>query len=278
MLLSAGLNNNLFYSLMADSERAKEIILNSSTDEIPSLLDDLKGTVDSSVFIYDVYTGEITSSVPVIDEVRATVSKIATVETSTYTQGWTIQEIQIYLQVAPLDINTEPGKMLVVTRSAEYIYDMVNSYKRMLFGAVPIIILFALLSGFIISSYFLRPIKAITRTAEKIDPANLIDRIPVKSSDELGRLSKNLNALFDRIYGCIDRQKRFTANASHDLRAPLTNIKAETSLALRKPAHRRNTGEVIKRIDHETEHLNTMVDDLLTLASMDTQPEHSCTN
>jgi len=184
-------------------------------------------------------------------------------------------KIQIY--VTPLDISIEPDKLLGVTRDADYIYETIDSYKRMLFGAVPIIIVLALLSGFIISSYFLRQVNAITRTAEKIDPANLIDRIPVKSSDELGRLSKNLNSLFDRIYGCIDRQKRFTANASHDLRAPLTNIKAEATLALRKSRSPEEYREVLKRIDRETEHLNTMVDDLLTLASMDTQPERSRT-
>ncbi len=277
MLLSHGLNNNLFYSLMADSEKAREIILNSSTDEIPGLLDDLKGTVDSSVFIYDVILREITGSVNASEEIKIKLANIKGVSGASFTYSIETSDDRILLYVAPLDINTEPNKLLGVTRNADYIYRTTEEYKRMLYGAVPIIIVFALLSGFIISSYFLRPIKAITRTAEKIDPANLIDRIPVKSSDELGRLSKNLNALFDRIYGCIDRQKRFTANASHDLRAPLTNIKAEATLALRKPRSPEEYREVLKRIDRETEHLNTMVDDLLTLASMDTQPERSRT-
>jgi signal transduction histidine kinase len=263
----------MYASVEAYAEKARDTILLNNEDDLFDVLIELNNASNNEVFIYDIYTGEVESSFLVVDEVRATVLRIATIGTSTYTQGLTIEEIQTYLHIAPLDIYTEPGKMLVVTRSAEDIYDMVNSYKHMLYGAVPIIIVFAILSGFIISSYFLRPINAITRTADKIDPANPVDRIPVKSNDELGRLSGNLNSLFDRIYGYIDRQKRFTANASHDLRAPLTNIKAETTLALRKPRSPEEYREVLKRIDYETEHLNTMVNDLLTLASMDTQPE-----
>ncbi|MFZ7104857.1 MAG: HAMP domain-containing sensor histidine kinase [Peptococcaceae bacterium] len=277
MLLLHGLNSNLSDSLTADSEKARDVILQSDIKDFSLLISDINTSLGDCVFIYDVVDKEVIGNHYAAEEIKTALSGIRKV--SAGGQYHTLDTIngKMKLYVSPLDIDMEPTKLLGVTRDADYIYRTTEQYKRMLYGAVPIIILFALLSGFIISSYFLRPIKAITRTAEKIDPANLVDRIPVKSSDELGRLSRTLNTLFDRIYGCINRQKRFTANASHDLRAPLTNIKAETSLALRKPRSPEEYQEVLKRIDHETEHLNTMVDDLLILDSMDTQPERSRT-
>jgi signal transduction histidine kinase len=273
VLLSSGLNNNLFYSLIADSEKAREFILQNDFENLTVLIDELNVSSEDFVFIYDVIDKEVIGNTYTTEEIKTALSGIREVVAGGQFNTLDTVNGKVKLYVVPLDMDTEPNKLLGVSRDVDYIYRTTDEYKHMLYGAVPIIIVFAILSGFIISSYFLRPINAITRTADKIDPANPVDRIPVKSNDELGRLSGNLNSLFDRIYGYIDRQKRFTANASHDLRAPLTNIKAETTLALRKPRSPEEYREVLKRIDYETEHLNTMVNDLLTLASMDTQPE-----
>ncbi|MDD4924496.1 MAG: HAMP domain-containing sensor histidine kinase [Dehalococcoidales bacterium] len=277
MLLTSGLYNNLSDSLLSDSERAKEVIFNSGTDDITSLLNELKGDLDNQVFIYNVISKVITGDVNISDEVKTKLSSMTYVSGASFSYPMETSNGRILLYVTSLELATEPGSLLCLTRDAYYIHSIIDSYKRMLYGAVPIIIVLALISGFIISSYFLRQVNAITRTADKIDPTNLISRIPVKSADELGRLSMKLNSLFNQIYGFINRQRQFTADASHDLRAPLTNIKAETTLALRKPRSTQEYKEVLKRIDRETEHLNTMVDDLLTLASMDTQPERART-
>jgi two-component system, OmpR family, heavy metal sensor histidine kinase CusS len=273
MLLSYGLNTSLRMSMITDLEKARIVLLENGMEDCSILIDKLNASSDTSIFIYDVITKEILGNHYAVEEIKTDLAGIRKVIEGVRSSILETDNGKMKICTSPIDIDLYPNKLIGITRNADYIYGTIDSYKRMLYGAIPVIIVFALLSGFIISSYFLRQVNAITRTAEKIDPANLIDRIPVKSSDELGRLSKNLNFLFDRIYGCIDRQKRFTANASHDLRAPLTNIKAETTLALRRPRSPEEYREVLKRIDRETEHLNTMVDDLLTLASMDTQPE-----
>jgi two-component system heavy metal sensor histidine kinase CusS len=275
MLLSHGLRSDMYDSIEAYAETAKDTIIINGEDNLLDILTELNNSSNNEVFIYDVYTGEVSSSFPVIDDVRSTLSRIATVGTSTYTQGLTIREIQTYLHITPLDINTEPGKMLVVTRSADYIYNTVDSYKQWLYMAIPFVIIFGLVSGYLLSGYFLRQVKAINITAEKIDPANIIDRIPVKSNDELGRLSKTLNSLFDRIYGYSERQKQFTADASHDLRSPLTIIKAEAEVALMKKRKPEEYIAAMQKIENAADAMNDMVDDLLTLASMDSQPDVS---
>ena len=273
MLLSHGLRSDMYDSIEAYAETAKDTIIINGEDNLLDILTELNNSSNNEVFIYDVYTGEVTSSFPVIDDVRSTLPRIATVGTSTYTQGLTIREIQTYLHITPLDINTEPGKMLVVTRSADYIYNTVNSYKQLLYMAIPFVIIFALVSGYLMSGYFLRQVKAINITAENIDPANIIDRIPVKSNDELGRLSKTLNSLFDRIYGYAERQKQFTADASHDLRSPLTIIKAEAEVTLMRKRKPEEYIAAMQTIENEADVMKDMVDDLLTLASMDSKPD-----
>jgi signal transduction histidine kinase len=277
MLLSYGLFNNLRDSMANEVSKVMATLSNVEEDALFENLINFEGILDSSIFLYDVVSGEIFSSYSIPAEIQLVTTDYATIETSNYTQFVSIQDIREFLYITPLDIDTKPGKMLVVTRDSDYIYRTIDEYKQLLYIAIPFIIVFALLSGYLISSYFLRQLNAITLTAENIDPSNPVARIPVKSEDELGRLSTKLNSLFNQIYGFINRQRQFTADASHDLRAPLTNIKAEATLALRKPRSPQEYQDVLKRIDRETEHLNSMVDDLLTLASMDTQPERSRT-
>jgi len=173
--------------------------------------------------------------------------------------------------------DTEPDKLLIATRDTDYIYNALDEYRSILIISIPFVMLFAAISGYLLANHSLKPITTITRTAESIDPANLRDRIEVKSNDELGRLSKTLNSLFDRIHGFINRQRQFTTDASHDLRAPLTVIKAETSLALRKERTATEYHNSLEIINRETECLNSLIDDLLTLADMDSRPEYAGT-
>jgi HAMP domain-containing protein len=111
---------------------------------------------------------------------------MTTTESITFSQSLIIPETERYLYITPLDTDNKPGEMLIVTHSADYIYNMVDTYKDTLYTSIPFVIILALLSGYLLSGYFLRQVKAISATAEKIDPANIIDRIPVKSNDELG--------------------------------------------------------------------------------------------
>ncbi len=114
--------------------------------------------------------------------------------------------------------------------------------------------------------------RAITDTAQKIDPARLEDRIPVKHKDELGKLSGTLNALFDRIHGFIDRQYRFTANASHDLTSPLTGIRSSAEVALMRKRTPEEYRQSLENIIGRTYKMQSIVDDLMTLASLDAGP------
>ncbi|GAA2769323.1 hypothetical protein GCM10020219_038970 [Nonomuraea dietziae] len=79
----------------------------------------------------------------------------------------------------------------------------------------------------------LRPIRAISATAQRLSAENLSERVPVTSpADELATLAHTINGMLDRIQtGLADRdralesQRMFTANAAHELRTPLTTMR-----------------------------------------------------
>jgi len=277
VLLSYGLFNNLDDSLAADFSKARDAILQSGNDDLSGLLDELNGSSDGSVFIYDVGSKEIIGNPAAVEDIRTTLSGIITLGSSDFSQQLNTPDGRIRLYFAALEPTTETDRLLGVTRSADYIYRALDEYRSILLISLPFVLLFAAVSGYLLANNSLKPINVIARTAKGIDPANLRDRIEVKGSDELGRLSKTLNSLFDRIHGFIDRQRQFTADASHDLRAPLAVIKAETSLALRKKRTLTDYRSSLEIINRETERLNSLVDDLLTLASMDSSLERAKT-
>ncbi|MDD4873505.1 MAG: HAMP domain-containing sensor histidine kinase [Dehalococcoidales bacterium] len=270
--LSFGLFNNLDDSLIKDLNKAQQAILQTNDDDLPKVLDEMNGSSKDLIFIYDVETNEVLGSSYVDQNVRSTLLKFVTIGTITYAQLLNTSDNKIHLYVSSLNVDTDPGKMIVVTHDTDYIYATLVEYREILFAAIPFILLFSAISGYLLAGFFLRPAKAIIKTANSIDPAELTDRIPVKSHDELGILSGTLNSLFDKIYGFIDRQRQFAANTSHDLKSPLSIIKMEASLALKKDRTADEYKKALNSIDEEADRLNSMVKDLLALATIDSAP------
>ncbi|MDV2989560.1 MAG: HAMP domain-containing sensor histidine kinase [Dehalogenimonas sp.] len=268
-LLSSGLHDNLYESLIVDFNRVKSSIFISGNEELPEMLNELEVQVPGSLFIYNVETETLMGNPSLLDDVRLSLSGFTTLGTGfQFKEGLDGRQ----LCIGPYN-ESSPGKLLVVTRDSSYIGSTVDQYKNVLYGSVPFALIIAGASGYALANHSLRQVKAIRVTAEGIDPGKLTDRIPVRGNDELGQLSGTLNSAFDRIHGFIDRQRRFTEDATHDLRAPLTNIKAQTSLALERDRPKDYYREALRSIEEDTEQMESMVEDLLTLTSLDTVPD-----
>lgn len=116
---------------------------------------------------------------------------------------------------------------------------------------------------------FLRPLRAITATAKEISASNLHRRLALSGpNDELTDLGATLNDLFSRLEAAFDAQRHFIANASHELRSPLTAERTLLQVALADPDATtetwRSTGEkVLKWSNHQEQ----LIDALLTLAT-----------
>jgi signal transduction histidine kinase len=98
------------------------------------------------------------------------------------------------------------------------------------------VLLVAAAVGWVVAGRVLAPLKRITGTARRVSEARLDERIPVSGPhDELRELGETLNSMLDRLSGSFDTQRRFVANASHELRSPLTVIRSEAEVALANP-------------------------------------------
>jgi signal transduction histidine kinase len=98
------------------------------------------------------------------------------------------------------------------------------------------VLLVAAAVGWLVAGRVLSPLKRISGTARRVSEERLGERIPVTGPrDELQELGETLNSMLDRLALSFDAQRRFVANASHELRSPLTVIRSEAEVALANP-------------------------------------------
>jgi heavy metal sensor kinase len=136
--------------------------------------------------------------------------------------------------------------------------------------ALPVLVLLASLLGYWLSGKSLAPVDRIIRTAEQIGVDNLSRRLDVpRPHDELRRLTETLNSMLDRIETSFRRITRFTADASHDLRTPVTIIRATAEIALRKKRSELEYQEALTRVLETSVETTVLLENLLTLARAD---------
>ncbi len=121
----------------------------------------------------------------------------------------------------------------------------------------------------------LRPIDAIVRQARRIRDSNLAERLPhPEVPGELARLVDTLNEMLARLHDSFQAQRRFTADAAHELRSPLTRLRTEIEVALRRPRVAEEYRRVLETGLDELERLARLTHDLLTLARLDAGEGH----
>ncbi len=158
---------------------------------------------------------------------------------------------------------------LVITHPAGWIRTILSYLKAILLIAIPITLLFSGLGGFFLAGRALQPVKDITGNARQISENDLSRRIPIHSRDELGILSETINRMISRLENAFKRQKEFTSDASHELRAPLAVIQAEATLALRKQREADSYKKTIEVISNEADQMASLTNQLLDLARTD---------
>jgi signal transduction histidine kinase len=122
----------------------------------------------------------------------------------------------------------------------------------------------------------LAPVEQIRKEAESIDPADLTTRLRVPpTDDELARLAQTLNAMLSRIEASFRSIERFTADASHELRAPLALILTAGEVSLRRERSKEELAEVLRKVIREARHMSNLVENLLDLARGDARQRHT---
>lgn len=150
-----------------------------------------------------------------------------------------------------------------------------STFRRYLLLFAPLLLLAAAVGGYWLSRKALSPVDLITRTAQSISGRNLSERLKtLKTGDELQRLSDTLNGMLSRIEGAFLRVTQFTADASHELRTPISLIRTEAEIALRKSRGDVEYRRALRHILLESERTSVLIEELLTLARADSGREN----
>ena len=148
-------------------------------------------------------------------------------------------------------------------------------FRRYLVMFAPLLLLAAASGGYWLSRKALSPVDALTRTARGISGSNLGERLEkLTTGDELQRLSDTLNEMLARIEGAFLRVTQFTADASHELRTPISLIRTEAEIVLRKSRGDAEYREALRHILLEAERTSSLVEELLSLARADSGREN----
>jgi signal transduction histidine kinase len=132
---------------------------------------------------------------------------------------------------------------------------------------IPLAVLAASLLGFGLATAGFGPVETMRRRASRISLLDDGERLPLPAAhDEIRRLGVTLNTMLDRLRAAFERERRFVADASHELRTPVAVVKAELEAALRVGDHGPETREALHAAVEECEHLVQLAEDLLVLA------------
>lgn len=136
--------------------------------------------------------------------------------------------------------------------------------------AVPFLLGLAASGGFLLAKRGLRPVAEMGARAAEISASTLHERLPVTGGEELVGLATVVNALLDRLQGSFEQQRRFMADASHELRTPTAIVRTEADVTLARP-HREESEyrAALEVVRDSSQRLTRIVEDLFLLARAD---------
>jgi len=155
--------------------------------------------------------------------------------------------------------------LLVVVASTGPERALREQARLALFAAVALTLIVAVVPGAILVRRSLAPIADMTRQADRIGAERLGERLPVGNPrDELGALARVFNAMLDRLQAAFEQQRRLMAEAAHELRTPVSVLRAEAELALSGERTPEEYRAALTLVGEESDRLGRVVDDLLT--------------
>lgn len=145
-------------------------------------------------------------------------------------------------------------------------------FETGLFASIPALLIVSALGGYWLSRRVLRPIDRLTTAVRSISIGNLSGRLPIGSTrDELQRLAVTCNGMLSRVEDSVARIQRFTADASHELRSPISFVRTVAEVALGNPQIDQESRESFESILGESVEASRLLEDMLVLARADSQ-------
>jgi heavy metal sensor kinase len=165
------------------------------------------------------------------------------------------------------EIRGQSSSPIVIRKeAAELIVALARSYLT----ALPVAVLFAALGVWWITRKALQPLQDVADAAERIHAKALSQRLPQPPiHDEIGRLVHVLNDTFDRLERSFAQATRFSSDASHELKTPLTIMRGEIESALRAEVDNPRVESLLDSLLEQTQRLSSIAENLLLLSRAD---------
>ncbi len=161
--------------------------------------------------------------------------------------------------------------IILITQRLETVDDELQTLREILYYVVPMALVVAGLGGWFLARKSLAPVVAMSEQARRIGAENLDRQLPIANPrDELGKLATTFNELLARLNASFAQQRQFMADASHELRTPISVMHTTADVTLEQ--QRREESEyrdALKIVDEQTRRLARIVEDMFILSRAD---------
>jgi two-component system, OmpR family, sensor kinase len=237
--------------------------------QMPPEIQRIFENVDNSEYYHVIWVSEQPDSTAVRELRRATnaparIPQPAITASLDHGQAWTRGHYREFAQT------TRRGNLVLVGHDITPDLAELNQLALLLTAAGGGVLLLGLAGGWWLATRAIAPIADISATAGKIAAGNLAERINTRdTASEFGQLARVLNHTFDRLQAAFARQVQFTADASHELRTPVSVILSQTQTALKRDRPPEEYRETIESCQRSAVRMRQLVESLLMLARLD---------
>jgi signal transduction histidine kinase len=159
--------------------------------------------------------------------------------------------------------------VVYVVANLDRVVETSAAVRRLLTTGLPVLLLVVAVTSWVLIGRVLRPVEAIRAEVSAIGAQDLDRRVPEPGTDdEIGRLARTMNDMLGRLQASAERQRRFVADASHELQSPLATSRAELDVALAHPELAR-WEDTARDLVADNQRMSRLVADLLFLAQAD---------
>jgi heavy metal sensor kinase len=178
----------------------------------------------------------------------------------------------VRLLTNPFIIERQGGGLVQVAESYSHIKDVQQQLIALLAIGIPLTLLASSAGGWFLAASALDPIDRITWAARQISARDLHQRLNLElPNDEVGRLAATFDQMLARLEDAFEQQQRFIADASHEMKTPLTILKGDVEVALNRPRSAETYRNTLENVNQTTDQLIALVQELLFLARRDDQ-------
>ncbi len=164
----------------------------------------------------------------------------------------------------------DTSAVVYAAQSLEESMQMINRFRTILFIAISLNIMVLAFAGFWIARRSLSPLARFSDRIEKITHMTMGERIdPEFQVDEVRNVARSFNDMLDRLQGAFESEKRLVADASHELKTPLSVIKAQCDVLLQRERTKEEYAGALSKIKATSDTMKKLIDDMLSLTRLD---------